>query len=55
MAQVAKTRLSRGLFLDRDIEQFREQLSRFRPFLSKTPPSSVAEFDQTAERLIASQ
>ena len=53
MAQVAKTRLSRGLFLDRDIEQFREQLSRFRPFLSKTPPSSVAEFDQTAERLIS--
>ncbi len=53
MVKVAKTRLSRGLFLDRDIERFREHLVRFRSFMSKGPSAaSLAEFDQETERLI---
>jgi len=54
MVKVAKTRLSRGLFLDRDIERFRGHLIKFRPFMSKTSSSSpsLAEFDQETEQLI---
>jgi CBS domain-containing protein len=49
-----KTRLVRGLFLERDIERLRQQLSRFLTFLSRRQPvSSLAEFDAAAERLIS--
>ena len=54
MLKVAKTRLSRGLFLDRDIERIREHLVRFRPFMSKASSSRpLAEFDQETEGLIS--
>ncbi len=48
------TRLARGLFIDRDLERFREQLTRLKPFLSRHPPvTSVEEFDLTTDRLIS--
>jgi signal-transduction protein with cAMP-binding, CBS, and nucleotidyltransferase domain len=54
MIKTAKTRLSRGLFLDRDIERLREHLLKFRSFMSKAPSStSLTEFDQETEGLIA--
>jgi CBS domain-containing protein len=54
MQKPLKTRLLRGLFLDRDIERLRQQLVRFRTFLSRQRPvSSLAEFDVAAERLIS--
>jgi CBS domain-containing protein len=54
MIKVAKTRLSRGLFLDRDIERFRGHLGKFRTFLSKGPStSSLADFDQETDGLIS--
>jgi CBS domain-containing protein len=44
----------RGLFLERDIERLRQQLTRFQSFLSRRhPPSSLSEFDMAAERLIS--
>ena len=50
----ANTRLSRGLFVDRDIERFRDQLVRFKPVLSKGYSASLlADFDQKTERLIS--
>ena len=54
MVKVSKTRLSRGLFLDRDIERFREHLGKFRPFLSRGPSTlSLEGFDQETDRLIS--
>lgn len=54
MVKVAKTRLSRGLFLDRDIERFREHLVRFRSIMAKAVSSpTMAEFDQETEGLIS--
>ena len=54
MVKVAKTRLSRGLFLDRDIERFRGHLLQFRPFMSKASSTpSLVEFDQLTEGLIS--
>ncbi|MGH7164361.1 MAG: CBS domain-containing protein [Nitrospiraceae bacterium] len=48
------TRLARGLFLERDVERFREQLARYKPFLSRRPPTaSLEEFDLATERLIS--
>lgn len=55
MQKQRKTRLARGLFLDRDIERLRQQLDEFQPFVSRWPafsPSGLNEFDQAAERLI---
>ncbi|HXF91926.1 MAG TPA: CBS domain-containing protein [Nitrospiraceae bacterium] len=49
-----KARLARGLFLDRDLERFRQQLAKFQPFLSrKKLLASLDEFDATTEQLIS--
>lgn len=54
MPKRVNTRLARGLFVDRDIQRFRQQLVRFQPFLSRqTAVGSIEEFDAAAERLIA--
>ncbi|MBI4400626.1 MAG: CBS domain-containing protein [Nitrospirae bacterium] len=53
MQKRTKTRLARGLFVDRDIDRLRQQLTRFQPFLTRramTP--SLEEFDLATERLI---
>lgn len=47
------TRLTRGLFLNRDIERLKQQLARFQPLLSRrTTAQSLDEFDAATERLI---
>jgi CBS domain-containing protein len=48
-----KTRLLRGLFVERDIQRLRQQLSRFQSFLSRRPSGSLADFDVSTERLIS--
>ncbi|MGH7206673.1 MAG: CBS domain-containing protein [Nitrospiraceae bacterium] len=49
-----KTRLARGLFVERDVERFRQQLARFQPFLSRQSTAGLLEdFDQATERLIS--
>ncbi len=56
MQKRTTTRLSRRLFLDRDIERVRQQLARFQPFVSRrnaASSSALAEFDVAAERLIS--
>lgn len=54
MQKPMKTRLTRGLFLDRDLERFRQQLEKFQPFLSRKKSSvSVDEFDVATEQLIS--
>lgn len=54
MHKPTKTRLARGLFLDRDIQRLRDQLERLNPFLAKRAASaSLADFDQGAEVLIS--
>jgi CBS domain-containing protein len=54
MQKPTKTKLIRGLFVDRDIEFLKQQLMRFQPFLSRRPGSlSIEEFDQGTERLIS--
>jgi CBS domain-containing protein len=54
MQKRTKTRLVRGLFLDRDIGLLNQLLAKFQPFLSrKTSQLSLEEFDQAAERLIS--
>ena len=53
MPKQTKTRLTRGLFVDRDIERLRGQLARFKPFLSRrSPTGSLDEFDQVTEQLL---
>lgn len=53
MQKAMKTRLARGLFVDRDIERFRQQLARFQPLLSRrSTAGSLEEFDLATERLI---
>src|SRR5881296_4271295 len=53
MQTLTNTRLTRRLFLDRDIESLRQQLLRFQPFLSRRKaPSSLEEFDEATNRLI---
>ncbi|MFM8551269.1 MAG: cyclic nucleotide-binding/CBS domain-containing protein [Nitrospiraceae bacterium] len=48
---VAKTR--RRLFVERDLQRLREQLERFKPFLSRRKPGlTLDEFDRAAERLL---
>jgi len=54
MQKPTRTRLLRGLFLDRDIERLRQQLTRFQSFLSRRHPiSSLADFDAATERLLS--
>jgi CBS domain-containing protein len=54
MTKQTKTRLSRGLFVDRDVERLRQQLVRFKPFLSRrSNAESLAEFDQATEQLLS--
>ena len=53
MQRSLKTRLARGLFVERDIERFRQQLARFQPLLSRrSTAGSLEEFDLATERLI---
>ena len=54
MQKRTKTKLVRGLFIDRDVGLLRQQLAKFQPFLSRrTTTLSLEEFDQSAERLIS--
>lgn len=54
MQQRTNTRLTRGLFLDRDIGRLRHQIAQFQPFLSRKKPSlSLTDFDAASERLIS--
>ena len=55
MQHTTKSRLARGLFLERDAERFRQRLISFEPFLSRRqmPITSLADFDQVTERLIS--
>jgi CBS domain-containing protein len=54
MQRPTRTRLVRGLFLDRDIERLRQQLIRFQSFLSRRQSgSSLPDFDAATERLIS--
>ncbi|HET8580196.1 MAG TPA: CBS domain-containing protein [Nitrospiraceae bacterium] len=53
MQKSLKTRLARGLFVERDIERFQQQLARFQPLLSRrSTTGSLEEFDLATERLI---
>lgn len=53
MQKMMKTRLARGLFVDRDIERLRQQLAKFHPLLSsRSTAGSLEEFDLATERLI---
>jgi CBS domain-containing protein len=54
MQKQIKTRLKRGLFVERDIERLHQQLVQFKPFLSRRGArSSLAEFDQSTEQLLS--
>jgi CBS domain-containing protein len=54
MQKTAKTRLRRGLFVDRDIERLQQQLSRFKPFLSRRHAGmSLEEFDRAIEQVLS--
>ena len=54
MTKQTKTRLSRGLFVDRDVERLRQQLVSFKPFISRrVNAESLAEFDQATEQLLS--
>jgi CBS domain-containing protein len=54
MTKQSNTRLSRGLFVDRDVERLRQQLVRFKPFLSRrSNAESLAEFDLATEQLLS--
>src|SRR5437867_1487062 len=53
MQKMMKTRLARGLFVERDIERFRQQLTRFQPLFSRRGTTgALEEFDLATERLI---
>ena len=53
MQKSMKTRLTRGLFVDRDIERLRQQLAKFQPLLSRrSTAGSLEEFDLATERLL---
>ena len=54
MPKRVRTGLTRADILDRYIERFKQQLIKFRPFLSrKRAPLSLEEFDEMAEDLIS--
>lgn len=53
MPKRVRTGLTRGDILDRYIERFKQQLTKFQPFLSrKRGTASLEEFDEAAEDLI---
>lgn len=48
------SRPGRRLFVNRDLDRLREQLSRIQPFLSRRKaPGSLEDFDQATERLLS--
>jgi len=54
MAKRTRTGLQRADILDRYIERFKQQLERFRPFLSRRRgAASLEDFDEAAEEVIA--
>lgn len=54
MQRQLNTRLSRGLFLDRDIERLRKQVAKFQPLLSRRKVSvSLANLDLETEGLLS--
>jgi signal-transduction protein with cAMP-binding, CBS, and nucleotidyltransferase domain len=56
MQKALKAHLARGLFLDRDIAKFREQVAQIQPLLSRQnriSASSLSEFDAATERVIS--
>jgi CBS domain-containing protein len=54
MQKPTKTRLVRGLFVERDIERLQQQLARFQAYLSRRQPAaSLSDFDAATERLIS--
>jgi CBS domain-containing protein len=54
MQKPLKTALTRGLFLERDLERFRQQLAKFQSVLSRRKSStSLDEFDVATEQLIS--
>ncbi len=54
MSKKVKAGFSRGLFVNRHIERFREQLTKFQPFLSPRKAAvGLDDFDDAAERLIS--
>ncbi len=54
MPKRARTGLQRSDILDRYIERFKQQLERFKPFLSRRRgTTSLDDFDEAAEELIA--
>ena len=54
MPKRVRTGLTRADILDRYIERFKQQLSKFQPFLSrKRGGSSLEAFDEAAEELIS--
>lgn len=53
MPKRANVRAGRRLFVERDIQRLKEQLDRFKPFLSRRKPGlSLDEFDTGTERLL---
>ncbi|MGQ0810440.1 MAG: CBS domain-containing protein [Nitrospiraceae bacterium] len=53
MPKKLKAGLTRGLFISRHVERFRELLAKFQPFLSRRKPTTLLEdFDEAAEELI---
>ena len=54
MPKRVRTGFTRSDILDRYIERFKQQLEKFKPFLSRRRgPMSLEEFDEAAEELIA--
>ncbi|MDE3226068.1 MAG: CBS domain-containing protein [Nitrospirota bacterium] len=53
MPKRSNERPGRRLFVERDIQRLKEQLERFKPFLSRRKPGlTLDEFDRAAERLL---
>lgn len=53
MPKRSNERPGRRLFVERDIQRLKEQLERFKPFLSgRKPGLTLDEFDRAAERLL---
>jgi CBS domain-containing protein len=56
MQKTTKSRLARGLFLERDIARLREQLTQIQPLLSRQnriSATALTEFDAATERVIS--
>ncbi len=53
MPKRSNERPGRRLFVERDIQRLKEQLERFKPFLSRRKPGlTLDEFDRASERLL---